>query len=369
MRELDLSFPTINPILVELLDENLLIQTERGESLSGRKPNLYQLNHGLFKVITIEIAQFSIKFSCVDNNKNICVETVSHTFHLVNSQETLVLISNHLNEFIESNKILMDDISGIAIAMPGLIDRDLKNNYTFFKDGQDNLVQTLSIRWNKKTIIVNDVKLVTYAEQIYGSLKQVNDGLTIMMDWGLSLGIVGNGKMYIGKNGFSGEMGHISFIEDGELCYCGKRGCLETVASGVALINRVKRDLANNIPTLLAKEDNNELLTERIIEVAINGDQYAIQVITDLGRNLGKAIALFIQIFNPEVVVLAGKFAQAGKFITAPIDQQLQTYAMGRILNETQVILSKLDSKQITASLARYFIQNYFEEKLQYNSK
>lgn len=365
MRELGLSFPTLNPILMDLVEEKFLIQTERGESLGGRKPNLYQLNQGIFKVICIEIAQFSIQLTLVDNNGNAIVQPQNFPIQLVNNKETLHDISARLDEFIEQHHISMDQVNGIAVAMPGLIDQENNLNYTFFHYEEENLVQTLENKWNKKVTIINDVKLMTYAEKTFGALKKVRDGLTIMMDWGLSMGIVANGSIYLGKNGFSGEMGHINFVEDGELCYCGKRGCLETVASGVALINRVKRDLSNHIPTLLAKEANsNYLFTEKIIEVALSGDQYAIEVITALGKNLGKAIALFVQIFNPEVVILTGKFAQAGKFITAPIEQQLQTYAMGRILKETDVILSNLQPHHITASLARYFIHQYFENQL-----
>lgn len=365
MKILNISFPTLNTLILELIEQKLLIQNERGESIGGRKPNLYQLNDGIFKVLCIEVNRFSVKISFVDNNNKILAP--SHVFHndLSRDLEGLQDFKEIISGYAAQNGVIWSEVSGLAISMPGLIDKSQGKNYSFFFESEFDLKTHLEEAFGKKVYIVNDVKLTTYAEQNFGALKHVENGLTILMDWGMALGIVAQGEIYMGKNGFSGEMGHMNFIEDGELCYCGKRGCLETVASGISLVKKAGQDIKNNVPTLLSKKFNSEnILPQHIINAALEGDQYAIELITELGKNLGKAIALFVQIFNPERVVLGGNFAKAATLITNPIQQQIQTYAMGRILNNCEVVLSTLSEDDITFGLARYFILNCFDKDL-----
>lgn len=365
MRVLGISFPTLNSLLLELIDQKLLIQNERGESIGGRKPNLYQLNDGIFKVLCVEVNRFSLKISFVDNNNNKIVPSQVFDNDLSRNLEGLKFFEEIIADYVRQNQVKWSDISGVAISMPGLIDKSKGKNYSFFFESDFDLKAYLERSFLKKVYIINDVKLTTYAEQNFGALKHIENGLTILMDWGMALGIVAQGEIYMGKNGFSGEMGHMSFIEDGELCYCGKRGCLETVASGISLVKKASQDIKNNVPTLLANKINSEnILPQHIIDVALEGDQYAIELITELGKNLGKAIALFVQIFNPERVVLGGNFAKAATLITNPIQQQIQTYAMGRILTNCEVVLSKLSEDDITFGLARYFIINCFDNDL-----
>ncbi|ERJ61088.1 ROK family transcriptional regulator [Sphingobacterium paucimobilis] len=365
MKALGISFPTLNALIVELIDQKLLLQKERGESIGGRKPNLYQLNDGIFKVLCVEVNRFSVKISYIDNNSRILVPSTSYDCDLSVDLGGLEQFQKVIKEYVLHHCLDWSDISGLAISMPGLIDKSKGKNYSFFFESDFDLKNHLEKTFSKKVYIVNDVKLTTYAEQNFGALKNIENGLTILMDWGMALGIVAQGEIYMGKNGFSGEMGHMSFVEDGELCYCGKRGCLETVASGISLVKKAGQDIKNNVPTLLAKKFNSEnIQPQHIIDAALEGDQYAIELITELGKNLGKAIALFVQIFNPERVVLGGNFAKAATLITNPIQQQIQTYAMGRILNNCEVVLSTLSENDITFGLARYFIINCFDNDL-----
>lgn len=365
IKVLGISFPTLNTMILELIEQKLLIQNERGESIGGRKPNLYQLNDGIFKVLCVEVNRFSVKLSFVDNNNKILASSHTIEFDLTRDIEGLEQFKEEIYAYVVQKNINWSDVSGLAISMPGLIEKAKGKNYSFFFEQDFDLQSHLEGAFAKKVYIVNDVKLTTYAEQNFGALKNVDSGLTILMDWGMALGIIAQGEIYMGKNGFSGEMGHMSFVEDGELCYCGKRGCLETVASGISLVRKASQDIRNNVPTLLSKKFNSDnILPQHIINAAVEGDQYAIELITELGKNLGKAIALFVQIFNPERVVLGGNFAKSGTLITNPIQQQIQTYAMGRILNNCEVVLSTLNENDITFGLARYFIMNCFDHEL-----
>ncbi len=368
MKKLDLSFPTLNTLIVDLVKQNLLIQHERGESVGGRKPNLYQLNNNLFKVLTIELDKFGCFLTIVDNNGNLLNKTKRHSLQLSRDLSQLNQFYDTIRTYVEEESIAWDDISGISISMPGLIDKVTGDNYTYFYEPNFHLELEIEKVFHKKTRIINDSKIYSLTEQQLGKLRNRQDGLIIRLDWGISLGIITNGEVYMGKNGFSGEMGHISFVDDGELCYCGKRGCLETLVSGVALVKKAIHDIENGIPTLIAnKFKNHDLQPIHIIQAALDGDQYAIQLISELGTILGKAISFFLQVFNPEAIVLVGQFAKASTLITTPILQQIQTYSMTRISSNCEIHVSNLSDTAIPTGLARYFVQRYFEDKLNLN--
>lgn len=365
IRKLNLSFPTVNSILVELIEQGIILPTDRGESFGGRKPNLYNLSECLFQILCVEIQIKSIKISLIDNNTIILKQAITVTSDLSSRSEGLLNLANLIKEFIADHQILPSQYLGIAIAMPGLIDDNQGVNYSYLYDPDINLKAYFEQRFQKDIFLINDTKNATYAEQYFGALQQIDHGLTILMDWGMALGIVANGEVLTGKNGFSGEMGHINFIENGELCYCGKRGCLETVASGLALSTKARKDINNNVPTLITNKIKSEdILPIHIIDAALDGDQYAIVLINELGQNLGKAISIFIQIFNPEKVVLSGVFAKANKLITIPIQQQIQTYAMGRILKNSEIVLSTISENNITAALSKSFFINYLNSHI-----
>jgi len=131
------------------------------------------------------------------------------------------------------------------------------------------------------------------------------------------------------------------------LCHCGKRGCLETEASGLALVRKAKEGLKKGQTSVLnnlKKEELEKLEPETIIDAANKGDQFAINVLSEIGINLGKGIAILIQIFNPELVILEGKIAEAKQFITTPIQQSMNTYCMMQLKERTKIELSTLGS-------------------------
>ncbi|WFB62410.1 ROK family protein [Sphingobacterium sp. WM] len=368
MKSLTLSFPTLNNLMVELVSNNYLTQHDRGESLGGRKPNLYQLTDGLFKVLTIEINRKSIRFSVVDNNSIILFPAQEFPFELSTDIKELPSFLQLTKKYIKEQKINLDQISGISISMPGLVDRSTGENFTYFYEPGFILEKHIEHEFNKPTKIINDAKVATLAEQFYGKLKKKNNALVISLDWGISLGIVANGEIYLGKDGFSGEMGHISFINEGELCYCGKRGCLETLVSGTALVNKAKQDIENGTPTLIVSRYNNtELTPEHIIQAAMDGDQYAIQLISELGGKLGRAISLLMQLFNPETIVLSGSFARSSMLMITPIQQQIQTYSMSKIATGCSLQVSNLCENGQAFALARHFINTYFEDRIEMN--
>ncbi|MBD1428262.1 MULTISPECIES: ROK family protein [Sphingobacterium] len=365
VQDMGLSFPTMNSLVLDLHQRKMLVPKDKGESIGGRKPVLYQINDGIFNVLCVEIERFAVRMVVMDNNNNVLFEPKSYPFEISTQESDIEDLVQVILQYFEDRHIEEQNISAIGLSMPGLINFKIGTNQTFYSNNSFNISDYLKQKFGKHVAMVNDVKGAAISELAYGAAQDKENVLVILMDWGIGLGIIIDGKVYMGNEGFSGEMGHMVFVDEGELCYCGKRGCLETIASGVYLVNQARADIEKGVPTLLKNLKNlADLQPQHIIQVANQGDQYAIDLIASLGNNLGKAISLLIQILNPEAVVLSGKFAKAGSLITIPIQQSLNKYTMNAIRQKCEIQLSSLDDNGYAQGLVRYTVEDYFKNNL-----
>lgn len=258
---------------------------------------------------------------------------------------------------------------GVGVSMPGLVSTEEGKNLTYFLMDQekDSLKEALEKRFLKPVVIFNDANSACLAEFRFGLAKNKKDVLVISMDWGIGLGIIMGGKLQTGTSGFAGEFGHIPIVENGTLCYCGKTGCLETIASGITLINRAKERLNEGQPTILSSlvnEDLKNLEPDLIVEAANKGDQFAINLLSEIGSNLGKGLAILIQIFNPELIILGGQIAEAAQFITTPVQQSINFYAKIQLKDRTEVILSELGKKSSLLGVSLAVMDQIFTDRI-----
>lgn len=342
----NISLPTSMSLINQLMEEGIVTKKGRGKSEGGRKPDLFGLKEHSFFVLSIHIERFRIKMAIIDNNHTIVKEETIFT-EISPDSNIVDLLHEWSSKLIKKSKVNSKLIMGVGISMPGLVSSEEGKNFTYYLTEQapDSLKEKFEKKFGKPVVILNDAKSACLAEFRYGLAKQKSDVLVISMDWGVGLGIIMGGKMHSGVSGFAGEFGHIPMVEDGLLCHCGKRGCLETEASGLALVRKAKEGLEagqTSILSSLMKEEYEKLEPEVIIDAANKGDQFAINVLSEIGIKLGKGIAILIQIFNPELIILEGKIAEAKQFITTPIQQAMNTYCMMQLKEKTSIELSDL---------------------------
>ena len=162
------------------------------------------------------------------------------------------------------------------------------------------------------------------------------------LDYGIGLGIMIDGQLYYGKSGYSGEIGHIPLFDNEILCHCGKKGCLETEASGWALVQMFKEKLKQGSSSILSAEsENRDIQMEDIIQAANRDDMLAIELIEKIGRNIGRGIAVLINIFNPQLVILGGSLAETGDYIRLPIKSSINKHSLSLVNNDTQLKMSR----------------------------
>lgn len=356
---LNLSTPKINSLLLEMIEEGLVDELGRGDSSGGRRPNMYGLkSNGFFVVgITININRTIVS---VFNSKN---EVVSgpHFFPIKMQPDLEIFkkVNEALEELISGSQIPREKILVTGIELPGLIDLKKGINRTYFPD-IENLFDELRTIFGTEVYFNHDSKVRTFAEQHFGLAKNKKHVLMLQADWGLGLGIITNGKLYSGKSGYSGEFGHLPIVENGVLCGCGKKGCLETMVSAVAIAQMAREGIIKGNSSLITEIVHNDLGKidiSTVTQAAKLGDQFAVSLFANAGHWLGKGIAYLIQIFNPELIIIGGSVAEAGQFIMAPVQQAIYTYSNHDISSDTEIKFSELGSHAGTMGIAAYALE------------
>ncbi|WP_029034246.1 ROK family protein [Salinimicrobium terrae] len=363
-----ISSPTSIRLLNQLIDEDWIKKEGQGKSAGGRKPDLYRLKEDSFYVMGIQLERSRIKMAIFDNH-NKKVAEFEGLFQLENENGLVDHLFEEASELLKSSKINLEKLLGIGVSMPGLVSSQEGKNFTYFikEEESESLEIILKRKFQKPVFILNDAKSACLAELNFGLASKKENVLVISMDWGIGLGIIIDGKVYQGSTGFAGEFGHIPMVDDGLLCHCGKRGCLETVSSGLALTRMAQEGIKAGESTslsLLSRKEIEGLQPRTIIEAANMGDQFSINILSKLGINLGKGLAILIQIFNPELIILEGRFSRAKQFITVPIQQSINTYCMAQLRAKTRISLSNLGEDSVLLGSVATVMENIFGKQI-----
>lgn len=361
-----LSTPKINSLLVELIEDGLVTDLGRGDSSGGRRPNIYGLVEDGFYVvgITINITRTIISIFNANNQE----VSGPHYFPIKLRSDIAVFneVNRELEKVVRESNISRNKILVAGIELPGLINQKQGINKTYFPH-VTNLYEELVQLFGIPVYFNHDSKVRTFAEQHFGLAKNKKNVLMLQADWGLGLGIIIDGKLYAGKSGYSGEFGHLPIADNGILCTCGKQGCLETIASATAVARMAKEGIRKGSSSLiqeLVKDDIDQIEISHVIQAANSGDQFAISLFSDVGYWLGRGIAYLIQIFNPELIIIGGRVAEASQFISAPIQQAIHTFSNQDISNDMEIKFSELGSKAGTMGAAAYALEKISFSKL-----
>jgi predicted NBD/HSP70 family sugar kinase len=250
-----------------------------------------------------------------------------------------------MEQVIRKSGVDRKKIIGAGIGMPGFIDFKKGINYTFLDSEDKTVTQYLSDKLGLPVYIDNDSSLIALAEFRFGAARHQKNAMVINIGWGIGLGMILNGELFRGHNGFAGEFSHMSLFNNNKLCVCGKTGCLETEASLLVVIEKAIEGLKAGRLSGLGKQfptGHYEQDWEAIVNAAIKGDQYVVELLSDTGYNIGRGVAILIHLVNPESVILSGRGTLAGNVWQAPIQQALNEHCIPRLAVNTTVAISTL---------------------------
>ena len=352
---LDISLPSTSKAINELIEEGLVIEDGYARSSGGRRPLVYSIKADALYMLTVAMDQFSTRIQMVDLLNNPAADMVIFELRLANNPVALAQLIEQINDYIDNTGIARNKFAGIGIGMPGFINVNEGINYTYLDTDGQSLTQFITLETGVATYIDNDSSLIALAEQKFGIAKNQKDVMVINLGWGIGLGMIVNDEIYRGHNGFAGEFSHIPLSDDNTLCTCGKRGCLEAEASILVVVKKAIEGIKEGRVSSLkyVEEDHVKLVADAIMEAANNGDQFAIELLSDAGYKIGKALSILIHIMNPGSIVLSGRGAVVGKILLAPIQQALNKYCIPRLAASTKLLISELgfDAELIGAAV------------------
>ncbi|GAO29841.1 putative sugar kinase [Geofilum rubicundum JCM 15548] len=344
---LKVSVPKGVLLINQLLELGVLEKKGFGESNGGRRPELYGMAKESFYVLAISMDIYQTRMAFFNCSNEKMTETHVFEIELNNEMETLKSLLLNIEAYFQTTNIDRKDVLGVGLSVPGLVNSEKGINHTYLNFGEKGLRQLLHEQLQLPVFIENDANAIALAMRRSGVARDKENVLVLYLDWGIGLGLILEGKLYRGATGFAGEFSHIPIEEEGELCLCGKTGCLQTVAAGTALVKLAQKGILDGQHTMMTSLHNkniNKLSVKDVVDAALNGDQFAISLFSKVGERLGKGIAVLIQLVNPEMIVLGGQMARADQLLTTPIQQAVNTYTMSQIRERTIVAVSNSDS-------------------------
>lgn len=359
-----LSPPTITRLLNDLIKEKLVVDVGTGDSIGGRKPNIFSINPDSLYVLGIDIGRTSRKFTIHNFHNKAVFGMVTYPGNLENKPETIEKIHQQATKVIKKADIDYNKIMALGIVLPGLINTRTGKSYSYLNYNDKPISHLFEKKFNLPVFTDNDSNLMALGENTFGLAKDKKNVLCITLDTGIGMGIIINGKLYHGNSGFAGEFGHTIVQENGLLCTCGKKGCLETIASENALVRMVKRGLKEGKTSLitdLIKEKNDLITAETVLEAAKKEDHFSIEILSEIGHYLGKGIATLMHLYNPEMIIIGGKMAKAGQYITDSVKQTLNRRTIRLIREDTKIITTELGEKAAILGATSLAMQRVLE--------
>jgi len=246
--------------------------------------------------------------------------------------------------------------------MPGFVDIKGGVNYSFLQLANNgSITEYLAQKIGLPVFIDNDSSLIALAELRFGSARGEVNTMVINIGWGIGLGLIIHGELFRGHEGFAGEFSHIPLFLNGKLCSCGKLGCLETETSLLLTVQSAVEGLKAGRLSKIREIPNEdlELTCDAIIKAAKEGDQFAIELISKAGYNIGKGVAILIHLLNPKLIILSGRGSSAGQIWQAPIQQALNEHCIHRLHQGTGIKVSKLGKEAELIGAAALVMENY----------
>ena len=343
-RELHISVPTITKLVQELVDETIVCDLGKVETPGGRRPNVFGLANSAIHFAGVNVGRDNMSYLITDLQNNIIKQQFDTSFELLDRSQCLEKICANIERFIATCGIDRGKILGLGVGITGRVNPDTGRSYKYFTSSEQSLRDLLEHRIGIRVLLENDTRARCYAEYTCSKSKDDKNLLYLHLGRGVAIGIVTDGKLYYGKSGFAGEFGHIPFFDNEIICSCGKKGCLETEVSGIAIEEKIVRKIESGVNTILReKYDRQEPIhIDDIIAAAKNDDNLSIELIEEAGEKVGKAVAFLINTFNPETVIVGGNLAAAGDYIMLPLKSSTNKYSLNLVFKDTKFRLSKM---------------------------
>lgn len=341
---------SVTKITRQLLERGLIKEMDQQASTGGRRAISIVTEHKNFHTVAVRLGRHDITISLYDLSGRLITD--SHQPLEASTQEDVESsLIQLIYDFIDQNKQRIRELIAISVILPGLVDptKGIVHYMPHINVSEWPLVETLQKNFKIPCYAGHDIRSLALAEHYFGATKDCADSLMVRIHRGAGAGLIINNQILLNRRGNLGEIGHIQIDPLGERCHCGNFGCLETIASNSAIEARVKYQLQQGFKSSLTLENAK---IEAICHAANQDDPLAVEVIKHVGHYLGKAIAITINLFNPQKVVIAGEITIADKILIPAIQSCINTQALKGFRDQLPVEVSKLPSNSSIGAFA-----------------
>lgn len=364
-RSTGMSIPMVSRVISDLKRDRFVRTVEDKEcSRAGRPPIVARLNGEAGYVLGIDVGRLNTNLVLLNLEQAIVAEAHQKTMKLSNDPAFIDELAQEIGVILRKARVPHKRLLGIGISIPGFVRGREGISETYLNFGEKTLREILEERFGKKVHIEHDAKAMALGERWFGAARNVANALCLNVGWGLGMGVLLDGKLFYGRDGYAGEFGHIQAVPNGLLCTCGKRGCLETVASGRA-IARIARERVGEGASSMLREivgGNLDLIdAELVVKAAVAGDQFSIEILEEAGRFLGEGVAKLINLFNPELIIFGGRVSGAGHFILDPIRSTALKQSLIQLSKGVEFTISTIGTKAGALGVAMLAARDLFE--------
>ncbi|MGA7912801.1 MAG: ROK family transcriptional regulator [Candidatus Dormiibacterota bacterium] len=329
-RATGLSRTTVSTLIAEMKDAGLVsdVGAESSAARAGRPGVQLVLQNPIQAVVGIDFGHSHVQVAIADLAHNVLGERRCDLDVNRRAVEALDASSRMFDELLAETGVKRENVVGAGIGIPGPVDRahGTAGSATILPGWAGlRIASEMQARLGLPVEIENDANLGALAELTWGAGRDCSNFAYIKAATGLGAGIVIDGHLLRGATGTAGEIGHTTLDAAGALCYCGNRGCLETVASGPAIVQLVGRMAGDT------------LSLTRIVELAVGGDLRCRRAIADAGREIGVAVAGLCNLINPERVIVGGLLSRTGEVLLEPLRESIRRHAVQAAAQSVEV--------------------------------
>ena len=314
-------------IVTDLLENGVILEAESRAIPNGRPPVVLEINPKRGLVAAVDMGASHINIALADFSGKI-IEESSHPFNIkLGPQVCLTEVSRILHELLNRSGINISQLMAAGVGVPGPVNTDAGTVVSPpIMPGWDGfpIRKSLEKEWGLPVSLNNDADLGALGEWAYGAGRGEKNLAFIKVGSGIGAGLIINQQIYGGTTGSAGEIGHLTIDENGPLCSCGNRGCMEAFAGGHAIALQARKLVESGKRTLLSSIPLENLTAENVANAARRGDLPSQEIIMRAGTFIGIAIAGLVNLFNPGAVIIGGGVAQVGDLLTTSIRQAVR---------------------------------------------
>ncbi len=363
---LNLSPSSVVKYINKLIEHGLVRESGLDESTGGRRSVYLEFNPEVGVNIAIIFNLSNIHGALVNPSGEIVYELFSSTSKGIEKDDLLDSLFKIIKDLQEQANTIGKSIFGIGLGMGDSMDlkEGISYEYLLARSWKDvPLKELVESKFDLPFFLINDIDAGALGEKFYGRGVKVENFVTLWLSETVGMGMVLNDRIYFGKKGSVGEIGHTNVIPNGALCTCGNRGCLETVATEAYVLKKCREGIVSGVNSEIvnfAGADGSSLKIKDIIDASNNGDRFVRNIFLEIAGYIGEKISDVANILNPEAIIMRGSIIDGNTFLYENINRIVKNRSLSIISNSIELKYTHETSDIRIPGVSSYILMNYF---------